>query len=152
MKLSSPAFKNGDRIPARYTCDGENISPALQWGDVPPGTASLVLINDDPDAPGKPWVHWIVYNVPATLGGFEENAAKKPALPEGLTQGLNDFGKIGYGGPCPPPGTHRYFFRLYALDTRLPAKDRATKSDLLHEMEGHILGQAELMGTYARKR
>lgn len=151
MKLSSPAFKDADRIPARYTCDGEDISPALQWSDVPSGTVSYVLIADDPDAPAKTWVHWVMYNIPSSTTEFKENIQKKPTLPEGIIQGLNDSGHVGYDGPCPPSGIHRYFFRLYALDTRIPVKDRATKLDLLHEMEDHVLAQAELMGTYARR-
>ena len=148
--LPSPVFAAGQPIPARFTCDGEDISPALEWSGVPASAKSLALICDDPDAPAGTWVHWVVYNLPADDMGLIENTPATDKLTGGGLQGKNDFGKIGYGGPCPPSGTHRYFFKLYTLDTELDLKPGATKSDLLKAMEGHIVAQGELMGTYSR--
>jgi Raf kinase inhibitor-like YbhB/YbcL family protein len=153
IQLTSLAFAEGQPIPAKYTGDGPDISPPLRWSGVPPGTKSLALICDDPDAPVGTWVHWVLYGLPATTNELPEKVPTTDTLPNGARQGLNDFGRVGYGGPAPPPGKpHRYFFKLYALDTQLDLKPRATKQDLLRAMEGHILAQGQLMGTYQRRR
>ena len=151
MQVTSPAFKQSDMIPDRYTCKGEDLSPALRWAGVPSGTKSLALIFDDPDAPMGTWVHWIIYNIPADSAGLPENVPAANPVKGGGIQGANSWGRIGYGGPCPPSGTHRYFFRLYALDTMLDLKPGATKSQLLKTMEGHILAEGELMGRYQKR-
>lgn len=150
MEVKSSAFENNGLIPAKYTCDGENISPPLQWEGAPEGTKSIALICDDPDAPMGTFVHWVLYNLPADAKELAENMPADKKLPNGARQGITDFRKIGYGGPCPPSGTHRYFFKLYALDTKLDLAARATKSQLLRAMDGHILGQGELVGKYKR--
>lgn len=152
--LSSTAFKDGAPIPGKYTCDGVDLSPALVWSGAPAGTRSFALIADDPDAPGGTWVHWVLYNLPAEVSELPENIAKVESLDlGGARQGRNDFRRPGYGGPCPPPGpAHRYFFKLYALDARLELKPGAQKSAVEAAMEGHVLGTAQLMGTYARPR
>lgn len=161
MKLSSPAFSANGLIPPIYTCDfhqgsgarsHQDISPALNWDDPPAGTQSFALICDDPDAPGKTWVHWVVYDLPATSRELPESVPPTATLANGGVHGVNDFGNLGYGGPCPPSGTHRYFFKLYALDQKLGLKPGATKGELLTAMEGHILAVAELMGRYARQK
>ena len=151
MELKSKAFEPGGMIPAKYTCDGEDISPPLQWSDPPAGTKSLALISDDPDAPVGTWVHWVVWNIPPSARSLDEKLPKKESLPDGTRQGTTDFRRIGYGGPCPPSGTHRYFLKLYALDTTLNLPGSTTKKDLEREMQGHILGQAELVGKYRRR-
>jgi len=150
MKLSSTAFDPEGMIPSKFTCDGPNVSPALAFEDVPAGAASLALICDDPDAPFGTWVHWVYYDLPADVGGLPEGVPmdKNPGV--GGTQGTSDFGQIGYGGPCPPGGTHRYFFKLYALDAVLNLNPGASKSQLLDRMKGHVLAEAELMGKYGR--
>jgi len=155
FRLSSPAFGEGAAIPAKHTCDGSDLSPALAWSGAPPAAKAFALIADDPDAPAGTWVHWVLFNLPASLVALPENVPKTETLPDlgggGALQGRNDFRKIGYGGPCPPPGKpHRYFFKLYALDAALPLKAGATKADVERAMKGHILGQAQLIGTYAR--
>ncbi len=150
IELFSPAFKEGELIPRKYTCDGPNLSPPLQWQNVPAGTKSLALICDDPDAPAGTWVHWVIFNLPPHLSGLPENVPPQKELPDGSLQGKNDFGQIGYGGPCPPYGIHRYFFKIYALDIKLDLKSGVTKSQLLSSMEGHILSQGQLMGRYGR--
>lgn len=150
MDLSSTAFKNGTSIPKQYTCDGPNISIPLQWSGTPEKTKSFALIVDDPDAPRGTWVHWILFNIPAGATALPENIKKTRTIPNGARQGMNDFREIGYGGPCPPGGTHRYFFRLYALDTELQLEPGSARSDLERDMSGHILSEAELMGTYKR--
>jgi Raf kinase inhibitor-like YbhB/YbcL family protein len=153
MKLTSTAFAEGRPVPAVHTCDGADVSPALAWTGVPPGTKSLALICDDPDAPAGTWVHWVIYGLPGTAAGLPGNVTKTETLPDGARQGLNDFRRVGYGGPCPPPGRpHRYLFKLYALDAEPALKPRATKPDLLRAMAGHILAEAQLMGTYQRMR
>ncbi len=152
MELKSAAFQPGAVIPAKYTCDGEDISPPLNWSDPPAGTKSLALISDDPDAPVGTWVHWVIWNIPANARALEENLPKAPSLANGAKQGTTDFRRIGYGGPCPPSGTHRYFFKLYALDTTLNLPASTTKKDLEKAMDGHILAQAELIGKYQRRR
>lgn len=141
--LTSPAFKNGESIPSKYTCDGEDLSPPLAWTDPPQGTASFALLVDDPDAPVGDWVHWLLYNIPSDAHEIPESGSV------GIS-GINSWPKPGYGGPCPPNGTHRYFFKLYALDTMLTLSEGAKKADLLKAIEGHVLAQAELMGIYAR--
>ncbi len=151
MNLKSSAFEQGALIPSKYTCDGADVSPPLTWSDVPAKTQSLALISDDPDAPRGTWVHWVVWNIPPTTGSLDENVPKQDSLPNGIKQGTTDFRRIGYGGPCPPSGTHRYFFKLYALDTTFNLPPRTTKKDLERTMEGHIVAQAELMGKYKRK-
>ncbi|MGA1980746.1 MAG: YbhB/YbcL family Raf kinase inhibitor-like protein [Sedimentisphaerales bacterium] len=151
IKVTSSAFAEGGLIPAKYTCDGSDISPPLQWYTVPEGTKSIALISDDPDAPRGTWVHWVIFGLPAETRKLEENIPPDKTLPNGARQGITDFGRIGYGGPCPPSGTHRYFFKIYALDTKLDLAAGANKSQLLKAMEGHILGQGQLIGKYKRK-
>ena len=152
MKLISPAFSHNESIPTRYTCDGENISPALAWSDAPAGTQSFALIVDDPDAPKKVWVHWIVFNIPVTVEHIIENQGAT-GEEVAFTQGSTDFnGAQKWGGPCPPNGTHRYHFTLYALDTMLDLPAGATKEELLSAMHGHILEKTTLIGTYQRKK
>lgn len=151
IELTSAAFDAGEGIPAQYTCDGDDISPPLQWQNVPDGAESLALIMDDPDAPRGTWVHWVLYNLPASTRELPENVAPADSEPAGGSQGNSSWGRVGYGGPCPPGGTHRYFFQIYALDSELDLAPGATKEQLLAAMEGHILAQGELMGTYARR-
>ena len=151
IQLTSSAFEEGRFIPSKYTCDGENISPPLKWSNLPKGTKSLAMISDDPDAPIGTWVHWVIYNIPSSISEFEESIPTDKELLNGAKQGINDFKKIGYGGPCPPSGAHRYFFKLYALDLELKLEPGVTKTDLLKAMEGHILEMGQLMGTYQRK-
>ncbi|MEW6025986.1 MAG: YbhB/YbcL family Raf kinase inhibitor-like protein [Planctomycetota bacterium] len=153
IKLTSPAFKNGSSIPAKYTADGDDISPALAWTDVPKEAKTLALICDDPDAPGGAWVHWVMYNIPPAASGLPEAVPVQEVLENGAQQGLSDFKRPGYGGPAPPSGTHRYFFKLYALDTVLQLDPKTTTKDILVKaMEGHIIGKGQLMGTYKTKR
>ncbi len=148
IKVTSAAFKEGQPIPRQYTCDGVNVSPPLEWSGVPKNAKTIAIIADDPDAPAGTWVHWVLYNLPAENIGFVENVAVGETLKAGGFQGKNDFGKIGYGGPCPPRGTHRYFFKVYALDAELPLNAGATKADVEKTFEGHLVGQGQLMGTY----
>ena len=151
FKITSPAFNYGDFIPVKYTCDGQNISPPLSWKGIPKGTKSFVLIVEDPDAPIGTFIHWIVYDIPAISTGIAENFPKKP-LVNGIKQGINDFGKIGYGGPCPPPGKpHRYFFKLFAIDKNtLGIPPKAKIQEVIRAVNGHIIGATELMGLYER--
>jgi Raf kinase inhibitor-like YbhB/YbcL family protein len=154
LRLSSPAFVDGASIPTKYTCEGEDISPPLAWSGTPNGTKSLVLIVDDPDAPDPKapktiWVHWVLYNLPADSTGLAEGV-KTP--PKGAQSGLNDWRRAGYGGPCPPIGRHRYFHKLYALDAALSGLDRATKAKIEGAMKGHVLAEAQLIGTYQKRR
>lgn len=146
MELASPAFRHGGPIPAKYTCDGENVSPPLEWRDPPEEARALALVLDDPDAPAKVWVHWVLYNLPPGSGLLPEGTRGLEAT---TRQGRNDFGDVGYGGPCPPRGTHRYRFKLYALDTRLELPEGCSKDHLIETMKGHVLAEAELTGTYA---
>ncbi len=151
LMLTTTAFQPGATIPKKFTCDGPDVSPALSWTDPPGGTQSFALIVDDPDAPMGTWVHWVLYDLPATTRELAEGVPRQEELPSGARQGRNDFRKIGYGGPCPPPGpAHRYFFKLYALDSKTNLKPGATKADLEMAMKGHILAQAELTGRYQR--
>jgi len=152
MRISSSAFKEGQMISSKYTCDGQDISPPLEWGDAPGGTKSFALICDDPDAPRGIWVHWVVYNIPPDVNNLGENIRAERELANGIRQGSNDWPRIGYGGPCPPSGTHRYYFKLYALDAVLNLNPGATKEQLLKAMTGHILEEAHIMGKYQRKR
>lgn len=152
MQLTSAAFNQGDPIPSKYTCDGQNVSPSLKWNGVPAGAKSLALIADDPDAPVGTWVHWVLFDLPAAVNQLPEDVPQTQYIPGGAKQGLNDFKRLGYGGPCPPPGkAHRYFFKLYALDTVLDLKPGASKKELERAMGNHILAQGQLMGTYQRK-
>lgn len=150
MQLISSAFKNGEPVPTRYTCDGMDVSVPLSWTDPPVGTESFALIMDDPDAPMGTWVHWVLYNIPAGTRELPEGVKPDATLADGSRHGQNSWKRLGYGGPCPPRGTHRYFFKLYALDTVLDLAPGATKETLLKAMAGHILAQVELMGTYRR--
>lgn len=152
MEVKSPAFLTGNLIPAQYTCDGEDISPPLQWDAPPPGAKSFALVVEDPDAPNRPFTHWVLYNLPAECSQLPENIAKASNLLKNAVQGKNDFGNLGFGGPCPPSGSHRYFFKLFALSQALNLPPGATKRDLLKAMDGHVLDTAELMGRYARQR
>jgi len=150
--LTSTAFAEGQAIPAAYTCDGKDISPPLAWTDPPSGTKSLALIVDDPDAPGKTWVHWVLYNMPAALRHLSEAFPSDRELPDGMRQGMTDSGQPGYGGPCPPSGTHHYHFKLYALDAMLSLAPGATKAAVETAVKGHVLAQTQLVGTYRRTR
>jgi hypothetical protein len=150
--VTSPAFADGKPIPVKYTCQASDLSPPLQWNGAPAGAKSFALICDDPDAPAGTWVHWVIFNLPADAASLSENTAKSATLPNGAAQGLNSFGTIGYGGPCPPAGgAHRYFFKVYALDTVLSSIRRPDKEQLLAAMRGHILAEGQLMGTYRRQ-
>jgi len=152
IKITSRAFEDGGKIPSKYTCDGEDISPPLQWEAVPDGTASIAVISDDPDAPMGTWVHWVLFNLPPDTRELKENFPDDETLADGTRQGITDFGATGYGGPCPPSGTHRYFFKIYALDKKIDVAIIVDKAQLLQEMEGHILGEGQLMGKYQRQR
>lgn len=156
LQLTSTAFENGEAIPVEYTCDGDDVSPPLEWSGVPDGAESLVLIVDDPDAPDPAdpkmtWVHWVLYNLPASAGSLPAGVPPA-ALPLGTLEGLNDWKRAGYGGPCPPVGRHRYFHKLYALDIRLPDLGKPTKAAVERAMQGHVLAGGELVGTYERRR
>ena len=150
IAITSSAFQNGGAIPRQYTCDGVNVSPPLEWSGLPKSTKTIAIIADDPDAPAGTWVHWVIYNLPGDTIGMVENLPPTEEIKGGGAQGKNDFEKIGYGGPCPPSGTHRYFFKLYALDTELPLKPGAGKADVEKAAAGHILAQAQLIGTYRK--
>ncbi|NQT05962.1 MAG: YbhB/YbcL family Raf kinase inhibitor-like protein [Candidatus Omnitrophica bacterium] len=151
LEIKSSAFKEGETIPAKYTCKGADLSPPLSWSNVPDGTKSLALICDDPDAPMMVWVHWVIYNIPAEETELFEALPKDRTLPNGAHQGITDFRRIGYGGPCPPPGNvHRYYFKLYALSNKLNLEPGATKKDLLKAMEGQIIEEAQIMGRFKR--
>lgn len=152
IKIKSTAFEEGGMIPGKYTCDGENVSPPLSWITSAAGIKSYALICDDPDAPGGTWVHWVVYNIPPNINELPEAVPHNKNLENGIIQGLNDFGKTSYGGPCPPSGTHRYFFRLYALDTALILQGDVTKQTLQDAMKGHIIAEGQLIGKYSRSR
>jgi Raf kinase inhibitor-like YbhB/YbcL family protein len=152
--LTSSAFANNGKIPAQYTCDGVDVSPPLSWSDAPQGTRSFALIVDDPDAPDPKapkvtWVHWVVYNIPAGVQSLPEDAARR-GLPAGAQQGLNDSKRVAYNGPCPPIGRHRYFHKLYALDAVLQDLGHPTKTQLLSAMQGHVLAETQLVGTYEK--
>lgn len=152
MDVTSKAFQNGGSIPSKYTCDAENISPPLAWHGAPGTTKSYALIVHDPDAPRGDWVHWVIYHLPANQSELSENIPAQETLPSGAMQGRNDFRNIGYGGPCPPSGTHHYHFRLYALDSMLPLHAGATRQELEKAMHGHIVAETLLIGTYQRRK
>ena len=151
FELTSFAFAAGESIPPKYTCDGQDISPPLEWSAPPAGIQSFALICDDPDAPVGTWIHWVLFNLPAEARALPEAVPADADLADGGRHGENSWRRLGYGGPCPPGGTHRYFFKLYALDTVLDLDAGAGKKQVLRAMEGHILAQAELMGTYSRQ-
>ena len=152
LALTSEAFTNGQSIPAKYACTGRNISPALAWNEPPSGTQSFALVMDDPDAPGGAWVHWVLFNIPAEARSLQEDlpVTGKNVDPKALFVGKNSSGNTRYDGPCPPSGTHRYYFKLYALDTTISLLPGATQEQVRKEMEGHILAQGELMGTFSK--
>ena len=152
IQLSSSAFTEGSSIPTKYTCDGADVSPPLRWSGVPQGTRSQALISDDPDAPRGTWVHWVLYAIPPGTTELPEGVATTKTTPQGARNGDNDFGNLGYSGPCPPKGSpHRYFFKLYALDTEIGLESGAKKKDLLRAMEGRILAEGQLTGRYQRR-
>jgi Raf kinase inhibitor-like YbhB/YbcL family protein len=149
FQITATAFPDGGWIPKKFTCDGADVSPELSWTDAPKGTRSLAIIADDPDAPGGVWVHWVLYDLPPDTRKLPEAMARTPQLPNGALQGRNDFGKIGYNGPCPPRGSaHRYFFKLYALDSKTRLRMGSTKSELERAIKGHILAQTQLIGKF----
>jgi len=150
IKLTSSAFEDGGMIPPKYTCDSQDISPPLSWDNVPEKTESIAIICDDPDAPMGTWVHWVLFNLPAEKRELAENVPEDETLPDDTRQGITDFGSTGYGGPCPPSGTHRYFFKIYALDIPIDIVSIADKETLLEAMAGHILAEGQLMGKYKR--
>ena len=150
MEIISSSFDEGTMIPKKYTCDAIDISPPLKCSKIPDGTKTFAIICDDPDAPMGTWVHWVIYNLPVNINELSEDVPSLEILPNGAKQGRNDFGKIGYGGPCPPGGTHRYYFKVYALTEELKVETGITKSELLKAMEGHILSEGQLMGRYKR--
>jgi Raf kinase inhibitor-like YbhB/YbcL family protein len=152
IKIQSSAFKNEGNIPSKFTCDDKNVSPQLSWSTEVSGIRSFALIVDDPDAPGGDFVHWVVYNIPANIKELPEGSKASKNDPGGILMGRNGFGSIGYGGPCPPSGTHRYYFKIYGLDDVLPFSAGVGKKDLLKAMEGHIIARGELMGRYKRSR
>ena len=152
LQITSTAFSEGQPIPAKYSCEGSDISPPLKWTNAPANTKSFALIADDPDAPMGTWVHWVLFDLPSTTYALPEDVAKTQYIADNAKQGLNTWPRLGYGGPCPPPGKpHRYFFKLYALDAMLDLKPGLTKKDLLKAMESHVLAEGQLMGTYQRK-
>lgn len=151
FQISSTAFSAGSTIPQKFTCDGEDVSPVLAWNGAPPNTKAFALIVDDPDAPAGTWNHWLVWNIPASMHEFVEGASKSDAIGEHAHEGTNDFRKSGYNGPCPPPGKpHRYYFKLFAIDTPLSLQAGATRDELDSAMKSHVIAQAELMGRYGR--
>lgn len=150
IMITSTAFEDGESIPRQYTCDGDDVSPPLDWSDVPAGAQSLVLIVDDPDAPRGDWLHWLIYDLPAGDGSLPEGVGQAENKPGGGVQGNNSWRRADYGGPCPPSGTHRYFFTLYALDTRLELDPGTTRLQVEQAMDGHVMGQGQLMGRYGR--
>lgn len=150
ITITSTAFTEGSMIPQDYTCDGEDISPPLEWSGLPDSTKSLALICDDPDAPMGTWVHWVLFNIPSHIQGLPVHIPPEKIIQNGAKHGINDFRKFGYGGPCPPGGIHRYYFKLYALDKEINAEPGITKEKLLKIMEGHILAEGQLMAKYSR--
>jgi hypothetical protein len=151
LTIKSPAFQSGDNIPKKFSCEGEDISPQLEWSNYPSETKSFALICEDPDAPGGTFTHWIIYDIPTSRNSFPENVPNELDVFDGVKQGKNNFGKIGYGGPCPPAGSaHRYFFRVYALDNKLNIKEGLSKDDLMNKIKSHILEEGELIGLYKK--
>ncbi|UCD51503.1 MAG: YbhB/YbcL family Raf kinase inhibitor-like protein [Phycisphaerales bacterium] len=151
ISVASSAFEEGGMIPAKYTCDGQDVSPPLKWEGIPEGTKCIALVADDPDAPMGTWVHWVMWNIPPDVTELPENVPPDAQLSDGSRQGVTDFRRPGYGGPCPPSGTHRYYFKVYALDTMLDLPTGARKGDLLKAAEGHVLVEGQLMGRYSRR-
>ena len=151
IEVTSTAFKEGGVIPEKYTCKGADVSPPLAWTHIPTGAKTLALIADDPDAPARTWVHWVLFNLPAQVNELPEGVPNERHLANGAFQGINSSGAIGYQGPCPPSGTHRYYFKLYALDVKLDLHDGVTKPQLLDAMRGHIVAEGELMGKFSRR-
>ena len=151
LNVTSSAFENEAMIPPRYTADGEDVSPPLSWEGLPEGTQSIAIISDDPDAPMGTWVHWLIWNIPPDQTGIPENIPAEQTLSNGAVQGQTSFNSVGYGGPAPPSGTHRYYFKVYALDTMLKLTSKAKKQDLEKAMKGHILAQGQVMGRYSKK-
>ena len=151
LVVTSPAFDDGGMMPDRYAYRGENVSPPIWWSNVPQSAKTVAIICDDPDAPGGSWVHWIIFNIPSASGGTPEGVPHGEALPGGIRQGMNDFRKIGYDGPAPPSGTHRYYFNVYVLDRKIDIRPGSSAKDILAAMEGHILAKGSLMGRYAAK-
>lgn len=151
MIIENPAFKNNERIPSKYTCDGDNMSPELRWNRAPKESKTFALVMDDPDAPMGVFTHWVIFNIPSSENGLPENVPTDGKLPNGSVQGRTDFGRIGYGGPCPPSGVHRYRFRIYALNTSLNLPVGTTKQQVLKAIQGHVLADAELIGLYSRR-
>jgi Raf kinase inhibitor-like YbhB/YbcL family protein len=152
MIIRSPAFAENSAIPQKYTCDGENVSPPIEWTDLPSDARTVALVCDDPDAPKRDFVHWVLFNVPPNEGRLPERLPTTPQLADGARQGKNDFGKVGYGGPCPPGGTHHYRFTLYAVDTQLDLPPASSRDELLKSMREHVVGTAQLTGTYTRNK
>ena len=150
IRINSTVFEEGEPIPTRYTCSGVDISPPLEWDALPQDTKSLALICEDPDAPGGLWTHWIIFNLPADTTHLPEHLMEREMLDNGAKQGLNDFGRVGYGGPCPPGGTHRYFFKIYALDIKLDLPPLIRRNEFLETITGHVLDEGQLMGVYTR--
>lgn len=150
FQLSSPAFEHKGKIPPKYTCKGEDVSPPMEWTDAPSGVVSYALIMDDPDAPVGTWVHWVVFNIPGSTTSLSEGIESGQSVLKGALQGKSSWGRNQYNGPCPPAGEHRYFFKLYALDVELNLKDNATKADVVQAIQGHTLGLAELMGVFSK--
>lgn len=151
LDIESDVFKNNGYIPDRYSCDAQDFSPALAWSDAPAATRSFALICDDPDAPFKVWVHWVIFNIPAESNKLKENISQEEMASLGIVLGTNDFGSLGYRGPCPPQGRrHRYFFKLYALDSTLSLEEGATKSQLIEAMQGHIIAESKIVASYQR--
>ena len=151
FELIAGTFKEGETIPKPHTCEGEDRSPPLRWNHPPAGTRCFALIADDPDAPGGTWVPWVLFNIPIDVRGLAEGLPMQDVLPNDAHQGMNDFHRVGYGGPCPPPGKpHRYYFRLYALDRELPLKPKATKAQVVAAMKDHVLAEAQVMGRFGR--
>lgn len=150
IKISSPAFQDGEMIPKLYSCEDKNISPPVNWDNVPTGTMSIAIIMDDPDAPVGTWVHWVIYNISPDTLKLEQAVPAEKVLPNGAYQGRNDWGRIGYGGPCPPGGTHRYFFKIFALDTEPDLKPGMNKKELLKAIDGHIISEGKIIGKYKR--
>jgi Raf kinase inhibitor-like YbhB/YbcL family protein len=152
MTISSTGFQNESSIPRRFSCQGDNSSPALSWTDVPHGTKTFALVCEDPDAPNGTFIHWVIWNIPSTENGLAESIPQHDSLPNGARQGINGAKKVGYMGPCPPPGNaHRYYFRLFALDKKLDLSGEVTRDKLMSAIHGHVLGEGEIMGTYQRQ-
>ncbi len=151
IEVKSAAFQDGGMIPKRYTCDGKDISPPLSWSGVPTDAKSIALIMDDPDAPRGTWVHWVLFHIPPDTKDLTERVSASPSLSNGARQGMNSWSRLGYGGPCPPRGTHRYYFKVYALDAVLDLQSGATNAQLLPAMRGHVIAEGQLMGKYARQ-